>query len=842
MPKVLAQFFKLSRRLVKACPGDWILTPNERLAREFRQAYDAEQLTHGKRAWTTPRVASINHFIKAGAAQCLPFSDRPKLLSPEAELLLWQELGERESERLCALAADAWRLVHAYRVDLDDEAFAATINSRMFRRWARRFRERLRQAGLITQAELADLLPGNAQRLHLVAFDVVTPQVVDFLRRSERAGGVVRQHQPGAMRNGPQKRVESGNRASEIHAAAQWARRVLARYPTAHIGVVFPYLTDAYFAIVHAFGVEFADAPEAVNISGGTPLREQPIWRDAELILRLALAEISHREWQRVQHSRWLTLGTPLAMPAESPEMLHVTHLSRASGVLRRLASRSREFPHRQSFGLWVDAFRSLLALAGWSASNTASVQYQAYRQLTDCLERYSGFEQLPNLTGADALQTLERLLSSRLFAPQRPPAPVQVLGYLETTGLVFSHLWAAGLQDTAWPASPRPNPLLPVALQRLHGVPRTDHLMEGEFATEQMRRWRRACRYLVVSHAVDDSEERHRCSSLVESIPPITIERLVPRFRVRRHPWLSVPPRGTLQPVTQAWGSPVQGTVTRGGTSLLRDQAQCPFRAWAIHRLGLTEAREPHNYPDAIERGILVHDALFALYSEGAGGFTAAQIERAVAATLNKRLRPAPEIFRQHEGVRIRRLLQAWVDFDSKRPDFSIVGLERKERLALPGLELTLRIDRIDRDTKTNAHIVIDYKTGNVTAKGLLAERLTEPQLPMYALTDPTIRSTLYAQIGSDTVTFKGLASDEMTLGKARVQPLSKEEWEDLTARWRSQIEALARAFRAGHAALDPSSRSVCDNCHLPSFCRVYATTPSGDAGFGSAMRKQAK
>ena len=842
MPAVPAQFFKLSKRLIKACPGDWILTPNERLAREFVQAYDAEQLERGERAWATPRVASINRFLNARAQQSMALGDRSKLLSPEAELLLWQELGERESERLCELAAQAWRLVHAHRISLDDEAFAGTINSRTFRRWARRFRERLRQEGLVTQAELADLLPGAAERLHLLAFDVVTPQLTDFLRRTEGAGGVVRRHRPRVMRNGPQKRVETASRTAEIYAAAQWARRVLTRYPTAHIGVVFPYLTDAYFAIAHAFGVEFADAPETLNISAGTPLGEQPIWRDAELMLRLVVGEISHRELQRLQESPWLDLGAPLKMPRENPEMLRLHHLSHASGVLHELAFQVREFPARQSFGQWIGAFRALLATAGWNGSQAASAQYQAYRQLTECLERCSGLARLPRLAAAAALQTLQRLLSNRLFAPERPPAPVQVLGYLETAGLVFSHLWAAGMQDTAWPASPIPNPLLPIPLQRLHGVPRTDHPAEAEFAVQQTRRWRRACRYMVVSHAVDDSEERHRCSSLVESIPLVEIERLVPRLRMRRHPWLSEPPQGALEPVADTRGSPVRGTVTRGGTSLLRDQAQCPFRAWAIHRLRLGETREPQNYPDALERGTLIHDALFDLYADGAGPFSKSRIASAADSALDKHLRGAPKVYRQNERARLRRLLEAWADFDAERPDFLVVGLEQKTRFALPGLELTLRIDRIDRDPATGLHMVIDYKTGNVTVNRLLAERLTEPQLPMYALTDPSIRSTLYAQIGTGKVALKGLASEEIEPGKPGVRTLATEEWRDLSARWRSRIETLASEFRAGHAAVDPSSRGVCDNCHLPSFCRVFAGTPAADARFEPASHQDPK
>ncbi len=817
-----AQFCKLSKALIKACPGDWILTPNERLAREFRRAYDAYQLDSDRTAWVTPRVAGIDRFVREQAEQVLAFGERPKLLSPESELLLWQELGGRQSESLCELAAEAWRLAHAHRIGLEDQAMSATVNSRAFQRWARRFRARLRQEGLITQAELADLLPGTAERLHLLAFDVVTPQLTDLLRRTERAGGTVRQHRGGAMRKGPHKRVAANTRAAEIHAAAQWARQVLRRYPTARIGVVFPYLTNAYFAIAHAFEVEFADVPDAVNISGGVPLGEQPIWRDAELALELICGEIDHRALQRLRHSPWLDLGIAQRLPRDLPETPGLRHLAKASGVLRGLAAAAYKLPARQPFGAWARAFRSLLTLAGWNGSNAASAQYQAYLRLAECLENFGTLDQLPNLSGMGALQTLKRLLARRLFAAERPPAPVQVLGYLETAGLVFTHLWVAGLQDTDWPAAPTPNPLLPIPLQRQHGVPRVDHGTEAEFAIAQTQGWRRAARYLVTSHAVDEGEERHRCSSLIESVTPVAIAKLVPGFRARRHPWLAEPQGAHLQAVREDRGSPVPGKTTAGGTSLLRDQAQCPFRAWAVHRLGLRESREPQDYPDALERGTLIHDALFILYT-GGGPLTDSGIDRAVSVALDRHLQRVPEAYRRYERIRVRALLRTWVRFDAERPVFDIAGLEQEASLTLPGLELSLRIDRIDRDPETGLHLVIDYKTGSVSAKRLLAERLTEPQLPMYALSDTRIRATLYAQINSNGATLKGLASEEVELGPAAVPRLPKTEWNDLTRKWRSRVEALAREFRDGYAAVQPSSPDVCATCHLPAFCRVH-------------------
>ena len=60
---------------------------------------------------------------------------------------------------------------------------------------------------------------------------------------------------------------------------------------------------------------------------------------------------------------------------------------------------------------------------------------------------------------------------------------PIQILGPLESAQLEFDHLWVLGLTDEAWPRIPRPNPLLPIELQRSRGLPRSSADWELGFA-----------------------------------------------------------------------------------------------------------------------------------------------------------------------------------------------------------------------------------------------------------------------------------------------------------------------------------------------------------------------
>ncbi len=56
--------------------------------------------------------------------------------------------------------------------------------------------------------------------------------------------------------------------------------------------------------------------------------------------------------------------------------------------------------------------------------------------------------------------------------------------------------------------------------------------------------------------------------------------------------------------------------TPLRGGAAILQNQAACPFRAFAVHRLSAKAIESPHDGFDYRERGQLVHDTLAAFWT----------------------------------------------------------------------------------------------------------------------------------------------------------------------------------------------------------------------------------
>ena len=780
-------FARLPPKLADAALREPLVTPNERLAREAAAACNQRQIDLGRGAWPKPRAMSLRRYLGG----CFdPAAAGVEVLSAEAELLLWRDTAQAETLHLAELAADAWALALAWRIDPASPGFDATANGRLFQRWAARFNAQLNANGWITEAQLADMAAARDDRLHLLAFERIEPQTAAFLARVEQAGGRVQRHAAAETPARSERRVGLESRAEEISAAAQWARQTLAEDETARIGVVFPYLTDAYHAIDHAFGVEFADAPDAFDLSGGLPLAHQPVWRTAEALLEY------------------------VTEPADSaPEGLSKLPFLESPESASPLPHRNR----RRAFGAWVAAFDHALRQARWGVG-AGSVQFQALEAIQNCLERYSRLAQRPNINAAEALRTLRDLLGTQDFAPQRRPAPIQVLGYLETTGLQFSHLWVAGLSDANWPANPSPNPLIPMELQQRCGIPRIDHHSEGEFAARRLRHWRNACQSFTASWSQEGSDGPHGCSALIKPLAEATVSEAIAGFRHRRHPWLAVPPPLEGEAAAADRATPFEAEI-RAGTALVRDQAQCPFRAWAIHRLDLKADGAEEPFADPLTRGTVVHDAFCALYQDHERPFSGDDIRTAVEGAVEAHLAGTPALFRGHEKDRITAIINAWLEHEAHRPEFTVAGLEQDAELRLPGAQFHMRIDRIDQDDETGAKIVIDYKTGALAVNRLIGERLTEPQLPMYALTDPAIQAVLFARVGDEEVRLDGWSGDGLRPGKS-----PEGGWDLLRARWRTQIEALVEEYRNGEAEVQPSDPQVCRYCHLPSLCRVNA------------------
>jgi ATP-dependent helicase/nuclease subunit B len=276
------------------------------------------------------------------------------------------------------------------------------------------------------------------------------------------------------------------------------------------------------------------------------------------------------------------------------------------------------------------------------------------------------------------------------------------------------------------------------------------------------------------------------------------------------------------------------------GGARVLEFQSACPFRAFGELRLGAAPLEEPQAGIDRRLRGIILHRALehfwsglgsqaalLALDHEDCGRRVTTSVERAMGAAL-----PAGV------GPRSRGLEREWqcraigglLAIERSRPPFVVAETERELTGRIGGLEFQLRVDRVD--AVGGARVVIDYKTGRTGNAAWRGARMDAPQLPLYAVLHPDRPAAIaLAQAQGAGARFVGVGDESVLLDGITPAPRfmlteDKEKgfgWPAITQHWWAWLDALARDFAAGGAAVDPKlAAATCRRCHLGGLCRV--------------------
>jgi len=179
-------------------------------------------------------------------------------------------------------------------------------------------------------------------------------------------------------------------------------------------------------------------------------------------------------------------------------------------------------------------------------------------------------------------------------------------------------------------------------------------------------------------------------------------------------------------------------------------------------------------------------------------------------------------------EQERLATLLEAWLELEAERPQpFAVVAREERVALTLAGLELTLKLDRVDQ-LDDGSEIVIDYKSGSSNLAGVFRERPDAPQLPLYSLArGPALAGVAFAQLRPRDLRFRaagrgeGLPEMERNLARGIAGDPAVEDWQGLRAAWKTRLEGLAGELMHGHAAVDPLA-NACRHCDLASLCRI--------------------
>jgi ATP-dependent helicase/nuclease subunit B len=443
------------------------------------------------------------------------------------------------------------------------------------------------------------------------------------------------------------------------------------------------------------------------------------------------------------------------------------------------------------------------------------------------------------------------------IFQPEARDVPIQVMGVLESAGQAFDHLWVMGLTDDAWPLPARPNPFIPVAMQRAAGIPQADPVSSLELDRRITEGWMRCAREVVVSHPRMREESELAPSPLIAAIPLSAMGQPgIERFPTLRD---AIRAAGTIEILEDGEAPAVTTPAGSGGTALFKDQAACPFRAFAKRRLQSKPLDTPRIGLDARDRGTLVHEMMRAVWKSleshdrlmATGPAQLREILQACAAEAIARMKRTRADaltgrYEQLEHARLVRLASDWLDVERDRGGFEVVAVEEKRPVAFGGITVEARLDRMDL-LEAGGRAIIDYKTGACKTSEWMGRRLDEPQLPMYALSaGEDIAAVAFAVVKTGESRFRGLSRvpklipNVATLDKAgKAARQYRGDWPQLMDAWRADLEATGRGFAKGDARVDPKrGPETCKNCDQHTFCRIAEKAPfgNGEEGEGEA------
>ncbi|MCB1702287.1 MAG: PD-(D/E)XK nuclease family protein [Halioglobus sp.] len=867
--------------------GYVLLTPNLRLARRIKSEWDARRIASGATAWEPIPVQPLESWLAQQWQRAVALGLVAPLVPINSALAgeIWQQVvAQEESESnqyhllrpaaAAELAAQARETLLRWQVDTSRQnlrqEFTLDRDCGTFLRWLDLFEQRLAAAGQGTALDCVRALQSCApqmprSRVALVEFDDIPPlyqAVVTAL--SDQSQVIEPAGEPGEryLYAFPDKRAE-------LQAVARWAATTSRENPASSVGIVLSDMAAERVALEHLLRREFDCLGEnytslPVNFSTGISLDRAPVVRDALAALALAGPRTTVAAVTALLQSRFLNLPDALTALAGrfQTRLFDAGREELNTADLRHLASEVR---HGESKGLllgqyllaisgmrelrqsalpsaWVERFCEVLGVWGWPGPGPLdSLEFQQVELWYRTLDEFRGYDAVCNpLSFSQALQLFRSSCARQMSQPRTADAKVQVLGPLEAAGLAFDHLWVCGMQATRWPAPASPNPFIPQGLQRRLQMPHATAQREWMFAQGLLRQYERSTPMLHASYCrqMDDAPEMP--SALLEGFtpaePPVAVG-IDPdwlRLWQQRQPLLlddsSAPPPGAAEL-----------EAISGGSGLLEDQSQCPFRAFARRRLGVEPLPDFTIGLSASERGSLLHDALKILWGEirdqasllalGASAeaeMIAGAVRGAIEIIPGARRQLLGRAYWQLESRRLERLLREWLAVERQRGEFVVSERESDISLRMGALQLRLRVDRIDR-LPDGSLMVIDYKSGVSRVQDWLGERPAKPQLLLYgsAAAEPPA-ALAFAQVRHRDSRFVGLGRTEAApgvgtdIGKAVKGRMDATDWESLNEHWRRNLQRLALEFVSGQARVDPLTPASCTWCGLQALCRV--------------------
>ena len=864
-----------------------LITGNQRLARSILHSVDENAVAAGKYAWETPAIISWNGWLENFFENSLDqasFKRLPQVLSELQEQHIWEQVISNDSDNpLLQIAATArqaaasWRLINEWQLDLDSCQQLMSEDSRVFQQWSSKFKAQCEQQSLISRSELPALLvkmiQGNSlsieSRIILTGFDELTPVQISILDACKKHCCQIDWYESKPI-DSEKACVCFEDERKQITTIARWARNLLELEPQCSIGIIVPDLARQRNIIQGLFDKVFAAhmiAPENIreqriyNISMGQSLARFSQIQTAFLLLNInnkvlpvedwsvIILSVYIGSWEQEKNARAyldrklrelgvmeasIGLIQKLALTEDTPH-----YCPKLAGQLQAFRQYNDDADKYKQSSAWSKHFSDLLTALGYMQGRSVdSDEFQLAERWKQLLCEFSMLDNTSaEMTYHQALASFAHSARDTIFQSQTSHTPIQVLGVMEAIGLEFDYIWVMGLHDGVWPPPPTPDRFIPALLQRQLSTPHSSAQRELNVVSKITKRLSGAAKKIIVSYAAMSGSDVLRPSPLLSDFIQVQQAELM---QWSDQLWLDSIALSKQLESSCDDGLPVQpDEVIRGGSQIFKLQAACPFRAFVELRLDASAISDPTPGLDAAERGSLIHAALeycwgiigsqeklLTLSDDELHSIVGHSIQRALEQLDQTQLLSGH--FQQLEQKRLQQIIIEWMQIEKERPAFKVAAVEQKLSFEVNGLQINLKIDRID-DLEEGGQLVVDYKTGMVSPSQWFGDRPQEPQLPLYSVALPSAPNALaIAQLKTGELAYKGVAQQKGYLNGVRSYEQingarESGSWQALMDDWKQTITVLADKFKQGRAQVDPLQYpATCQYCSLSQLCRI--------------------
>lgn len=704
--------------------------------------------------------------------------------------------------------------------------------SEVFAQWIAHYQLNKKKLGLVDVNDLGNLILQDKNDLsapYVYGFKTLTPlqqQIFEALNY----------HIILAQRSRKKEQRSFNNSLDEIQAAATWAKQQQNQNPNDSIVIVCPQLKELQHQLTSSFDQIFDNqlietGQKSYNISLGLPLSQYGLIQDLlkvlELSEQLKKNKIHSKLFNQVVRSvyikgsqlecsaRHLLTNKVNSLVLEYFQLDQIDNSLEFCPVLLNIINQVKSIPiKKQTLSQHLLVFNQTLGNWGFATDrNLSSSEYQLFQKYLDSalsLNQLSLHQD--NCLSAVALYKLEEISNQVVFQAQSSKANVQIIGSLEAEGLHFDKAWVMGMTNDFLPARLNSPRFISSNIAIHHQIPFSSYELIQTDAKDTLNNLSSLADQVIFSYAKSHLELEQLPTPLLDfSSQAIDMAKTKPQI---------ISTESIDDDMTTAFE---QNTV-KSGVNLLKDQMACAFKGFS-HRLNIKHYDEPHIGLDRREQGNIIHNALQYIYEELTTQEALLKLDKTeLTALISRKVyvalkRHKDSGFKVIETTRIEQLLFKFLEAEKLREDFSVLATELNVTVNIAGLSFNTRLDRLDK-MDNGDQIVFDYKTGSTSISKWCSEDITEPQLPIYSITNNT-QGAAFIELNSSAINFKGLSKDPDSLPKQSSRKGSCQAWDEQLIIWKDKLNRASLDFQSGQAQVLPN-KTACDYCEFDLLCRI--------------------